>query len=257
MTPTGAGFPRHDRLTVGAIAAIAALTVIVDHEALGHGAVCLAIGGQVTLLSSSLFRCSAPGAAIDLGGPLLSLTLGLIALTASRTISSRRPGLRLGLLLVAVFAGFWEGGYLVQAMATRQGDLFFAGAAFLGEPSSWWRISGALLGTGLYLGTLVVAARGLAALGDARRLGRIAWVAATATVVATAGLYRGGWGPNLLNAFLEIGLAAAPLLLMPDRGAVWTGAVIAARPAVWIAAAVVILAFAATLGLGVGDPGLA
>jgi len=258
MTQSGPEPLRHDGPTVAAIATIAAIAVIVDHEALGHGSVCLAVGGQVTLLSSSLFRCSVPSALIDIGGPVLSLTLGLIALIVSRVVSPTRPGLRLGLMLVAAFAGFWEGGYLVQAMATRRGDLYFVGANFIGEPSLWWRIAGGVLGVALYLATLFVTARGLASLGQSRRVGRTAWVAATSAVILTASVYRGGIGENLLNAFLEIGLASLPLLLaIPDRAGASEGEMIRRNPGVWMAAVVVALVFAATQGLGIGDPGLA
>lgn len=257
MTPTGSGSQRHDALTVGAVAAIAALGVIVNHEALGHGSVCLAVGGQVTLLSSSLFRCSAPSALIDLGGPLLSLILGVIALIASRCLPPTRPTLRLGLLMVAAFAGFWEGGYLVQAMATRQGDLYSFGAAFVGEPSGGWRIAGGVVGAILYLATLMVIARGIAQLGDGRRLGRIAWGSATTVAVVTASVYRGGLGDNLLNAFLEIGLASIPLLFMPDGAMPESDRMIRSRPSILILAVLVVVVFAATQGRGLGDPGLA
>jgi len=258
MTQSAPETGQHDGVTAAAIAAIAAIIVIVDHEALGHGSVCLAVGGQITLLSSSLFRCSVPSALIDIGGPMLSLTLGLIALIVSRAVSPTRPDLRLGLMLVAAFAGFWEGGYLIQAMATQKGDLYFAGANFIGEPSLWWRIAGGVLGVALYLVTLVVTARGLASLGQGRRTGRIAWVAATSVVVLTASVYRGGIGENLTNAFLEIGLASLPLLLfMPSREQTRAVNVIERKRHLWIAALLVVVVFAATQGAGIGDPGLA
>lgn len=257
MTQAAGRLARHDAPTVAAIAVISALVVIVDHEALGHGSVCLAVGGQVTLLSSSLFRCSTPSALIDIGGPAMNLTLGLIALIASRVTSRARPGLRLGLMLIAAFAGFWEGGYLVQAMATQKGDLYFIGANFIGEPSLWWRLAGGVLGVALYLATVVMTARGLSSLGDGRQVGRITWMAATAVTVLTASVYRGGWGENLLNAFLEIGLASVPLVLMPDRVTAVRTEVVRRAPAVWGLALLFVIVFAATQGAGIGDPGLA
>lgn len=258
MPQTGEAIEHHDAPTVAAIAAIAALAVIVNHEALGHGSVCLAVGGQVTLLSSSLFRCSAPSALIDIGGPSLSLTLGLVALIARQTLAAHRTDLKLGLLLVATFAGFWEGGYLVEAMATRKGDLYGAGTAFIGEPSLWWRGVGGLAGAALYAVTWRLTAQGLASMGEGRRLGRIAWIAATAATVLTASVYRGGWGENLVNAFLEIGLASLPLLLLMQDGThPGPGRSIRPRPSVWIGAVVIAIAFAATLGWGIGDAALA
>lgn len=248
---------RHDGPTAMAVAAIAALAVVFDHELLGHGSVCLAIGGQVTLVSSALSRCSTPSALIDLGGPLISLTLGLIALVVSRGLSPTRPALRLGLRLVAAFAGFWESGYLVQAMATQDGDLYSAGAAFLGKPMMPWRVAGGLLGAALYVATLVVTARGLAALGDGRRLGRLSWVSAATVTVLTASVYRGGWGENLQNTILEIGVASLPLLVMPSRVPRGAAPLIGRSRLIQAVALLVIVIFALTQGAGLGDPGRA
>lgn len=210
----------HDALTIGAIAIMAALTVTVSHEAIGHGGVCLAIGGRVTLLTSSLFRCDAASGLIDLGGPLFNLVVGLAALLASRVVGARRPAFRLFLILVAAFVAFWEGGYLIKAMLMAEGDLYFAWSILVGPPNMLVRVAGAAAGLALYAAAVVFANRSLSSLASpagARRLARIVWLAATMGTVAAALFYRGGFGPNLRDTFLEIGAASLPLLLIQGR----------------------------------------
>jgi hypothetical protein len=250
-----AGTPRADALTVGAIAALAALTVTVSHEALGHGGVCLAIGGRVTLLTSSLFHCSVPSGLIDLGGPLTNLAVGLAALAATRVVGAGRPALKLFLILVSAFVGFWEGGYLIKAMLMADGDLYFAWADLVGPPNGLVRGAGVAAGLALWLGTAVFATRSLSLLAgeDARRLRRIVWLAATTATVGAAVFYRGGPGPNLRDAFLEIGAASLPLLLI--RG--WrvgdaTPAPIGRRWGVVLLAVAVWVVFVLTQGRGLG-----
>ncbi|WP_404415334.1 hypothetical protein [Brevundimonas vesicularis] len=243
---------RHDALTVGAIAVLAAITVTVSHEAVGHGGTCLAVGGEVVLLTSSLFRCSAGSSLIDLGGPLVNFAIGLIALLTSSKLAMGRPGLRLGLILMAGFAGFWEGGYLVRAMATREGDLYTAGAAFIGSPDASWRILGGVLGVVIYAGAVVLVRRGIGRLGDARRVARISWVAAMFATVCAALVYRGGLGADLRDATLEIGVASAPLLFLNPRGPAEAAPVISRNRLIWLLASGAFIAFTLTMGRGIG-----
>ena len=60
---------KNDSLTVAAVAVLAMCVVTFDHEALGHGSVCLALHGHILLLSSSLFRCDVRSGWIDLRVP--------------------------------------------------------------------------------------------------------------------------------------------------------------------------------------------
>lgn len=241
-----------DALTIGAIAVLAALTVTVSHEAIGHGGVCLAIGGRVTLLTSSLFHCSAPSGLIDLGGPLFNLAVGLAALAASRVVGAGRPALKLFLILVAAFVAFWEGGYLIKAMLMAEGDSYFAWANLVGPPSTLVRGVGAAAGLALYVAGVIFVDRGLSSLAGARvrRLARIAWLAATAGTVAAALFYRGGFGPNFRDTFLEIGAASIPLLLIRGRVVDVTPAPIGRNRGVVLLAAVVWVAFVLTQGRG-------
>lgn len=242
-----------DALAIAAIAVLAALTVTVSHEALGHGGVCLAIGGRVTLLTSSLFRCSAPSGLIDLGGTLFNLAVGLAAAAASRVVGPGRPALKLFLILVAAFVAFWEGSYLVKAMLMAEGDSYFAWANLVGPPTSLVRGVGAAAGLALYVAGVIFVDRGLSSLAgaSARRMARIAWLAATAGTVAAALFYRGGPGPNLRDAFLEIGGASIPLLLIRGRAVDdATPAPISRNRGVVLLAALVWVAFVLTQGRG-------
>lgn len=245
---------RNDTATVVALAALAAITVTVAHEAVGHGSVCLTVGGRVTLLTTSLFRCDVPSFWIDLGGPLSSLAVASAAAGASGFTRATRPGLTLYLVLVAALAGFWEGGYLVQAALTKEGDLYSAWTGLVGDATVAVRAGGAAVGAAMYLATVIFASRRLAeALVEPRKAARTAWVAAAVATVAAALIYRGGVGDNLVNTALAIGAASLPLLLIPRRT---TGSA-TARPIgrsvpVISVAALVWVAFALTMGRGIG-----
>ena len=243
---------RFDRATVAAAAVLAAVTVTVSHEAVGHGGVCLALGGEVTRLSTSLFRCSAASNLIDLGGPGMNLAVGLAAALASRIVGRGRPALRLWLVLVAAFAGFWEGAYLAKAMATGEGDLAFAWRGLIGEPTAVVRGLGVVLGVGLYAATFVFVARGLrsSAGRDAAEVARTAWVAAAVATAGAALLYRGGPGDSLRDTVLEIGVASLPLLLVRAGGE--AGAPLGPRPGLIALALGVLAVFALTMGRGLG-----
>lgn len=247
---------RGDAATIAAIGVLAAIGVTTAHEALGHGSACLALGGRVTLVTSSLFRCDARSYLIDLWGPLTSLGIGLAAAMASKIVGGERPEAKLFLILVSAFAGFWEGGYLAQAMLTRHGDLYFAWAGLVGEPSGVVRGAGIMAGVAIYLATVAFVARSLSSLArgpEARRTARIAWVSATLATVGAALLYRGGLDGNLRNAFLELSGASLPLLLIPIRqlNGVASAGPIVRSPAIIGVAAVGLLAFTLTIGRGV------
>lgn len=245
---------RNDTATVVALAVLAAITVTVAHEAVGHGSVCLALGGQVTRLTTSLFRCDVPSFLIDLGGPLTSLAVASAAAGASWFTRASRPGLTLYLVLVAALAGFWEGAYLVQAALTRHGDLYSAWSGLVGEPGGWVRVGGGAVGAAIYLATVVFASRRLAGLlVEPRRAARTVWVAAAVATVTAALIYRGGVGDNLVNTALAIGAASLPLLLIPRRatGSATVRPIRRSMPAISLAV-VVWLAFALTMGRGIG-----
>ncbi len=246
---------KNDLFTAAALAVLAACTVTVAHEALGHGTACLTLGGHITILSSSLFRCSAQSPWIDPAGPLMNLTIGTIALIIGRF--AKAPALRLFLLLVTTFSYGWEGGYAVQAMIKRDGDLYFAGRAFLGGPEMSWRIPGGGAGALLYLVNIRLASDGLRRLwpqaARARRIARVAGFSAMAAAGLAAMAYTGSGWRDLHDAIWEIAAGALPLLAIP-RGEerLGEGVTLARNPALIVTAIVTFGVFTATLGRGLG-----
>jgi hypothetical protein len=251
---------KDDLLTLAAIGLTAMCVVTFDHEALGHGSMCLALGGHIQLLTSSLFRCDLKSEWIAPAGPACNLIMGTLALILQRSVPPRRASLRLFLIIVTTFSYFWESGYVIQAMHRRDGDLYFAGQDFLGEPSLWWRVGGAAVGLLLYATTLIFTARLFLQLWPqaalARRAARTVWFAAAAGAVLAALTYRGAGFRDVHDAFMEVGLSTFPLLLIPLRTAKLMPEAAPAfivRNRVMIAIAVVVFAaFTLTLGRGIG-----
>ncbi|ESQ81785.1 hypothetical protein AEAC466_20395 [Asticcacaulis sp. AC466] len=237
-----------DIATIAAIAILAMCIVTSDHEAIGHGSACLALGGKVVTLTSSVFRCNPSTWLIAPAGPAFNILVGAIALTALRFVPNARVRLRLFLILMTAFSWFWEGGYAVQAMVMRHGDLYFGGRGLFGTPDLWWRVTGGLAGVALYISTWILTARALACY--SRTVVITAWSAATMASVAAAVLCTLGSIGDIHDAFTEIGLASIPLLAIARR--VRTGEPqIVARGKIIIGLACCVYAlFAATLGRG-------
>ena len=247
-----------DGYTVAAVALAAMCLVTFDHEALGHGGLCLALGGHIEVLTSAIFRCGLRSVWLNPAGPATSLSVGFLACWVSTRIPRRPGATRLFLILVAAFSFFWEAGYLVKAMFVRDGDLYFAAASLLGEPSRWWRFAGAAGGAYLYVTAARWAARSLATLfpsrGESVRIARIAWAAASLGAAAAALLNVGhGWA-GFRDAVLEVGAASLPLLLIaarPDATAPAAGVAPLRRNGWVIGLSLALYAlFAATLGRG-------
>ncbi len=261
---------KDDAPTIAAIGLLAMCLVTFDHEALGHGGACLALGGRILELTSSIFRCDLRSIWIAPAGPLANLAAGTVALALAQMAPRRAVRMRLFLVLVTSFSYFWEAGYVMHAMHRREGDLYFAGQDFLGEPSLAWRIAGAIAGFALFVFTMRWAWRALialwpGALGNARRAARIAWISATLGAAGAALCYRGASPGDLRDAILEIGASAFPLLWVwparrmdraPQAAASAPQAAASAPPLIGrdrrllATAALVYAIFAATLGRG-------
>ncbi len=246
---------KDDLPTIAAVAVLAMCLVTTAHEALGHGGACLALGGAIERLTSSLFRCDLHSRWIDPAGPVMNLVVGTAALVAGRFAAA--PAVRLCLLLVTTLSYGWEGGYAVQAMLTGEGDLYFAGQAFLGAPDTIWRAGGVAAGIVLYLVNIRLASAGLTRLwpnaARARRAARVAGLATVASAGLAALTYTGRGGHDLHDAVLEIAAGAVPLLFIP-RGSSTDGEGVTLRrnPLLIVSAIVVFAAFTATLGRGIG-----
>ena len=247
---------KNDWLTVAALGLLAMCMEPFDHEALGHGGVCLLLHGHIRLLTTSLFRCDVPSAWIDPAGPAMNLFVGFLALIARTRIPLRFSKTRLFLILVTAFSFFWEGGYLIHAMHRQNGDLYFFARSFLGHVTVAERWAGAALGFALYLGTVRLTSRALLTIAPSakasRAVARTAWLAATLGIIlATAAARWRGFS----DAIMEIGLASFPLLLIPrskrDRPQLSFSPAIPRSYPVVVLAIVVFAVFVATLGRGI------
>jgi hypothetical protein len=246
---------RDDLPTVIAVAALAICTTAVAHEAFGHGSVCLALGGHITLLTNAYFRCSAYSSLIDIGGPVGNLIIGLIALVASRLIAPSRPLLRFYAVCVAGFSLYWEAGYAIFSMLHGRGDYFGAWTGLIG-PADWpVRIGVMVVGAVAYVVITKVLALSLS--GFASRPGRIprllrpAWITSVVVMGASASLY----APDRLAAMHDAALSAAAAIpfLFRYGGLAASGNVVSAIrrcvPAL-VAGATVVAAFALLMGRG-------
>ncbi len=249
---------RNDWLTVAALGLLAVCVVTFDHEALGHGGACLLLGGRITLLTSSVFRCDVTSGWIDPAGPASNLLMGAIALAGLRLAPRQRTKLRLFLILVTAFSFFWEAGYVMRAMLKRDGDLYFFARFMLGDVTPWVRWAAAAAGLALYVVTAWITSAGLTKLWPrapvARAVARTAWFSGAVGAAVAALAFAGhDWG-DVRDAALEIGGASFPLLFLPLRGArideAPAPALIARSPAVIVLAVVVYGLFVATLGRG-------
>jgi hypothetical protein len=248
---------RNDWLTVAAIGLLAMCAVTVDHEGLGHGSVCLLVHGRITLLTSSLFRCSARSGWIDAGGPAMNLFMGTLALVARAMLPKNFLKLRLFLICVTAFSFFWEGGYLIDAMHHQNGDLYFFTQFLLGSVTVWQRWVGAGAGLALFVLSARIASGALSGIWPdaraARGVARTIWIAAATGAAIAAALYvRQDWG-NFRDAVLEIAVASFPLLFIPfGRGESRLSTQYIARSyATIVVSLIVYAAFAATFGRGV------
>jgi hypothetical protein len=181
-----------------------------------------------------------------------------LALLFVPLIPHRSTNGRLFLIFVAGFAFFWEAGYLIAAMRGRDGDLYVAAQDLLGEPSLWWRITGALAGVGLYVFSARWASRAVSALWPdaavARRVVRTAWVTASMGAMLAAVAHSGVHWAGLRDATLEIGAASFPWLLIPRQRRAQAAPVAPRRiERSWTIISVSLIVFAvfvATLGRG-------
>lgn len=254
--PSRAGSFKPDWLTVAALGLLAMCMEPFDHEALGHGGVCLLLGGHIHLLTTSLFRCDVRSVWIDPAGPAMNLSIGLLALIARTLVPLRFSKARLFLILVTAFSFFWEAGYLILAMLRQNGDLYSFARDMLGNVTLVERLIAVALGLLLYRATSRLTSRALLTIGSSARasraVARTAWLAATLGIVLATGA--GKWR-GLSDAVMEIGLASFPLLLIPhdkDEGPQSSSSPAIARSYPVIALSLIVFAvFVATLGRGI------
>jgi len=115
---------RDDVATVSAACVFAATLAALCHETIGHGVGCLAVGGQITLLTSIWFRCHGATSLTDAGGGIASVVFGAVALKIPPTLI-RNPPLRLSLLVFGSISLFWFAAQLVDHAAFDRDDWHF------------------------------------------------------------------------------------------------------------------------------------
>jgi hypothetical protein len=241
-----------DRWTVAAIAIAAMCIVTADHEAIGHGTACLSQGGQIERLTSVYFDCSVKRGIVAAGGPIGNLIGAAIAWLLLQVTPARMPRLRLLLILITAFAVFWEAGYLLKAMIDADGDSYFAFRGLFGQPDTWWRAAGIVLGLALYLLGIRITLH--SARGVAPSAPRTAWIVGTIAAALATLAYAPAPFAAMQQAVLEIGVASLPLLFVARRLAAQKalGSWQIGRSLWWIAGpAIVYIVFVATLGRGI------
>ena len=129
----------HSYATLAAIAALAFIVACVGHEAFGHGGMCIALGGHVTLLSSIYFQCSNASPLTDAAGPLMNLALGAICWIVLCRWPSLSPNWRLFLVFAMAFNLFWGAGYFIFSAVTNTGDWAFVLRDLGLQPNWLWR----------------------------------------------------------------------------------------------------------------------
>lgn len=242
-----------DPATLAALGVLAMVAAHVAHEAIGHGGACLAVGGEVTRLTSIFFRCQGATPFTDVAGPLGGLTCGMLALGGLAVAPAGARRARLFLLLTGAVALFWFFGQMARDAALGVDD--WAQIA-VGSVWRWPLVALGVAGYAVTLGIAISVARSLAAAtpGGTRRRLLVPYGAALVAAVAAGLLWHGDRLGAAKEELLTMGLA--PL------GYLWAARVAVRHPQAsppvarswpWIAAAVIAFAaFALTQGLGLG-----
>ena len=243
----------HSYTTLVAIAALAFVLACVAHEAFGHGGMCVAVGGHVTLLTSVYFRCSTGGPLTDAAGPIMNLAVGAVFGGVLRTRRSLSPSWRLLLVFAMAFNLFWGAGYFVFSAVTNTGDWAFVLRELALQPSWLWRCLTGALGVYLYYRSVALVALHLP---SGTPLVAPYLVAGTVSCFAAL-FFAGPTLPAIREAAQESFGAAVGLLLLAYRNSSRVDSqpsvVFVNRSGGWVfTSALVTLAFVATLGRGYG-----
>src|SRR5512142_867878 len=177
---------RNDLATAASIGAVAYLLADVAHHALGHGAACLALDGEVRSLSSVFVDCSVTGADVDLSGPAANFVVGMAAALLAMVCARRARLAAFFLLLTAAFNLYWLTLQLVVSVATDSDDWAWPLHVFQAGSALRWAL--AIAGAASYhLITRFVGKRlGLRDRQEARCVVLSAWLAAGAVACMTA-----------------------------------------------------------------------
>ena len=234
-----------------AIGMLAFMLACIAHEAVGHGGMCVALGGYITLLTSVYFRCSHPHWLVDAAGPGMNLVVGIACWAVLATRELRSAQWRLFVVLAMAFNLFWGTGYFVYSAVTGEGDWSFLLQDSMLQPAWASRLAMAALGACLYYGSMrLVGARLPPGTSTA-----MVWLAGGLTSCLAVLFFRGAVPPALSQAAWESSGAAAGLLLLGRRAstspAITASGTFDGRGYAWpLAAVVALVAFVASLGRG-------
>jgi hypothetical protein len=157
-----------DLLTISAIAIIDYALADFIHEGIGHGGMCLLIGGHPTMLSSVSFECVrlvagsssevarslAVGGLVPAGGTLANLAAGMLCWLGLRFVS-RATRLRYFLWVLMIVNLMEAAGYFLFSGIANTGDWAEVIASL--QPAWLWRLGLTVLGIVLYLAFVVLA----------------------------------------------------------------------------------------------------
>jgi hypothetical protein len=136
------------------VAITIAATVIADfiHEGLGHGGMCVAMGGRPLVLSTVHFECSVDTRLVAAGGTLANLMFGAVFWFAARAVK-RSAAWRYFFWLLMTFNLFDVGGYFLFSGVGNVGDWAAVVAGW--QPAWACRVGLAALGIVSYFFLLV------------------------------------------------------------------------------------------------------
>ena len=228
--------PTDSALMLAALGILAYAASMMTHEALGHGAYCLAVGGHNTMLTAWAERCDFPGLhgpGINAAGPGTQFAVGLLAWLLLHRLPPHATRLRFFIWLSMVFDLFIASSYIAFSGITGIGDAAVLIASL--HPPLAWRTALVLLGSALYYLSMHAAASELhrfaspnAASPDhrLRRLFRLVTIpyAAAGLFACTAGALNHTMGPHVALGFAAAssfgsasGLFGLPTLLEMQR----------------------------------------
>lgn len=247
--------PKHSKSTIIALAVIAAIAGSLLHEGLGHGVTASLRGDHVTEWTSNHLDSVRPDRLVDAGGTLVNLIVGLISLAAARA-AGPRANLRYFLWLLAALNLLLGAGYFLFSGMLGLGDWaqVIAGLPQQGAMRAAMAPTGALL----YVVFLRWLVNELAPFAPQRRyynpIARLPYLAACLLMCAAGAL-----DPMGIKLFF---LSTVPAFFGGLSGLLWgdyflprtpPAEVLEVKrsPALWVAAAVLGIAFLLTVARGI------
>jgi hypothetical protein len=136
-----------DLFTILAITIVTTVLTSFIHEAIGHGGMCVATGGNAMVLSTVHFECSAEPRLVAAGGTLANLLFGALSWPIARAIR-KSASWRYFFWQMMAFNLFDAGGYFLFSGVGNFGDW---AAVVAGWHPAWaWRVGLIALGVVTY-----------------------------------------------------------------------------------------------------------